>query len=507
MLVRKNLLNMSISEKLDKALGILFFVLLHEKKNIILLSPGGTGKSMTLKYLTKVLIQKNITVSLTAATGIAASNLSEGIVRGRTLHSWAGVGLARESADKLAAKIMSHKLSLGDKIANAHDRWYKTDVLMVDEISMIGISFLEKLDYIGRVVRNNPKVAFGGIKLIFSGDWMQLPPVKDDWCFLYSRWHEFNFHPFIFKTPLRFQNKTGFDDVYFELLSRIREGVVNEKDVSLLKERVEAYDKYVKSPITMSDVKPTVLFPLKADVYIHNKNELNALSTPLFLLNAIDNYTSLNHRFPLSIQQMIDRFQIHLDDMIPRSVELKVGAQVMLKKNLDFERKLVNGSRGVITSIIKKKELMNINVINNENISIIDKLLVDFGQYKDDDVVIIEVKFLNGETERIKREIFSYETDDVSAIRVTFPLILAWCLTVHSAQGSTIDYAICDLGPQNFASGQAYVSLSRVKNLEGLLVSRFSETAIKMDQIALNKIKEMEKKGFIITFPKDLFEN
>lgn len=500
--------NMRIdTEKMEKSLFSLIETI-KSGNNCFLLGGGGVGKTLSQKYIAAYFENKK-KIGMTAATGIAAINLSVSNCKGRTLHSWAGVGLARENSDKLAANIMKVRPSFDKNvILNAHDRWLRTDLLFIDEISMIGLGFLEKLDNIGRIVRNKPDKAFGGMQLVFSGDWMQLPPVKDDWCFLYKRWDEFQFKHFIFSTPLRFQknkkeneNKYEIDDRYFHLLSRIRQGIIIDQDKEILKERIKAYDLYLQTPLTLTDIKPTVLFPLKIEVWSYNKNELDKLPTPLVLSKSHDIYTSLSKRWPLSEQQMKDRFQTQLDDMIPNCVELKIGAQVMLKKNLDFSRKLVNGSRGVITNIISKKNLLTSDpLIYNNEIK-----LEMLKHYNDENPIIIEVKFFNGEEERIIHHSFKYENDDVSAVRISFPLVLAWCLTVHSSQGSTIDYAVCDLGAQNFASGQAYVSLSRVKNLDGLLVSKFVDSSIKVDTLALEKLKSIEYIGEKIEFPSDLF--
>lgn len=476
---------------------------LHEKKNCIFIGSGGCGKTLSIQYLAAHFETEKKRIALTAATGIAAIGLSIAGCKGRTLHSWAGVGLARENADKLAASIMRNKASPDSHtFLNAHDRWLKTDLLFVDEISMIGKIFLEKLDMIGRIVRGKPDVPFGGIQLLFSGDWMQLPPVNDDWAFSYGRWDEFRFRSFIFATPLRFQkNRLEKDDTYFQLLGRFREGIVVETDCAILRERIKAYDTYLQTPLTLSDVKPTVLYPLKIEVWRYNKIELDKLPTQLYKIAARDDYTSLNRRWPLTLQQMKDRFESYLNEMIPSYVELKVGAQVMLKKNLDFQRKLVNGSRGVVTNIILKKDIPTAAVTSTSLIPVIDP----YEMYKDEDPVVVEVKFLNGVEERISFVSFEYRNDDVAAARTTFPLVLAWCLTVHSSQGSTIDYAICDLGPQNFAYGQAYVGLSRVKNLNGLLICNFVESAVKVDPMSLQMTKKMEETGTFITFPSDLF--
>lgn len=155
------------------------------------------------------------------------------------------------------------------------------------------------------------------------------------------------------------------------------------------------------------------------------------------------------------------KYQSVLDQNIPSKISLKVGAQVMLKFNLDVIRGFVNGSRGVVTGFEGTD-----------------------GAY---------VKFLNGVTLLIRRHLWDIKINQkTKAHRTQIPLILAWALTIHKSQGSTLDSVICDLGSSIFAEGQSYVALSRVRGLKGLYLRDFDPTLIRKNKTADNFMRELE---------------
>ena len=138
--------------------------------NIFLTGPGGTGKSYFIGAIVKAFTGRDKRVAVTAMTGCAAVLLSESAnVRARTIHSWAGIGLGRETVQELTYKI--------NRNGRAKKNWMTTDLLIIDEISMMTPSLLEKLNEIGKKVRRNATKPFGGIQLLFVGDFFQLPPV------------------------------------------------------------------------------------------------------------------------------------------------------------------------------------------------------------------------------------------------------------------------------------------------------------------------------------------
>ena len=161
------------------------FTAYTQGSNIFITGPGGTGKTALIKYIHKDAIRKGFNIQVCALTGCAAVLLE---CKAKTLHSWAGIGLGTSSLDQLITKIMKNRY--------AKDNWKNTDILVVDEVSMMSQKLFELLDAIGKTVRKNSR-PFGGIQLIFSGDFYQLPPVGNKnepdtmkFCFESEFWNE-----------------------------------------------------------------------------------------------------------------------------------------------------------------------------------------------------------------------------------------------------------------------------------------------------------------------------
>lgn len=438
------------SENIDTSFDIPKDIILslNNHENIILHAPGGTGKTFILRQIAIYLKKQGREVACCATTGIAAINLNipEEQIVATTLHSWAGVGLAKQAPKKLFVKV-NHD-------SRAKKRWRQVEVLILDEVSMFGATLFEKLDYIAKKIRLDKDTPFGGIQLVLSGDFLQLPPVKDQWVFKSKAWKCLNITPFIFNQPKRYD-----DEDYFNLLLRIRKGKQTYSDLKKLKARVKAHDllkKDIKSLKTTNIVKPTILYSRRVDVDYHNEKELKKLKTPTKEYMADDIFTK--H----SDYARYDYYIKTLDDIIPKSIALKIGAQVMLKCNLDVKKGLANGSRGVVLEMTDE---------------------------------YVKVRFINGLKVRVSPHVWEIQDKDAKATRAQIPLILAWSLTIHKSQGATLDYCVCDLGPSVFAFGQSYVALSRVRNLKGLFVSDFYPSSIKTSKTALKYDEELEKKS------------
>jgi ATP-dependent DNA helicase PIF1 len=405
--------------------------------NILFHAPGGVGKTYTLKRVGKYFKSLGWKVCFTALTGVAALNLYDPALKipTTTLHKWAGMGLAREEAPRLLAKILHDQ--------DAKQRWSQTQLLVIDEISMWGAELFEKMDFIARRVRRRENEPFGGLQLLLSGDFLQLPPIKQEWIFMSTQWGQLKLLPYVFNTPKRFP-----DTAWFELLLRVRKSKQTKTDINILRSRVDAYHKWKEEVVedTMT-IKPTTLYSRKMDVYMENMNELDKLEGTIFQFQAKDSFDAYTKK------GRSEYYEKMVEEDIPSSIILKVGAQVMLKKNLDVTRGLANGSRGVVTNLGK--------------------------DYAD-------VKFLNGKQVQVKYAKWEIEDKDGLFVRSQIPLILAWATTIHKSQGSSIDLLTVDLGPSVFAAGQASVALSRVKTLEGLFISDFYDACIRCDPKALS---------------------
>ncbi len=395
-----------------------------EGKSVFLTGPGGTGKSYLLGLLAKDIPQRTgKVVGITALTGCAALLIGNGA---KTLHSWAGVGLGKNSAEVHATSIR--------KMTPLAQRWRKTSVLVIDEVSMLTPEFLELLEEVARIVRRNER-PFGGLQIVFVGDFLQLPPV--------SKNGEIRF---AFESPVwnRVVEKTvklrrifrQKDNSFQEVLEEARMGELSDASVKLLQTRMDL-------PYESNPIQPTMLFTRKADVESINKSNLESLPGQVYTYTA----RTLPSGHPVSeITRVVEK----MDKEAPyvSSLHLKKGAQVMLLKNLDQELGLVNGSRGVVVDF--KEAPSNIPI----------------------------VEFLNGHRCEILHEIWTSENDPPIE-RQQIPLRLAYALTIHKAQGATLDCALIDIGPSTFEYGQAYVALSRVKNLESLYVFDVWKNAFK----------------------------
>jgi ATP-dependent DNA helicase PIF1 len=418
-----------------------------ERRNVFISGPGGTGKSFLIKYI-KDHAPPELKVAVTALTGCAAILLGCGA---KTLHSWAGIGLGKESTDELVAKIVKRKKNS----PGPYRAWTKTDVLIIDEISMMSAELFEKLNSIGQALRKSAR-PFGGMQIVALGDFFQLPPVVRDLgaaaaaaashlAFNAPSWTE------TFETTIQLRTIVRqTDPVFQELLNSFRVGEVRADHLDLLKSRMNLnWDDL--------EIKPTLLFPRRAEVDQINSANIMALEGESYTYEA---RTECKPEVEVSMrrglntpecQQMIERFDN--DAPYNRAEKLTVGAQVMLIYNKDQDLGLVNGSRGVITHFVE-----NDKDIGGEKIPV--------------------VKFKNGLEMPIKRHTWEMETLG-GVCRTQIPLRLAYAITIHKSQGASLDCALIDCGPSVWEWGQAYVALSRVRSLEGLYMFAFDKRAVK----------------------------
>ena len=264
-------------------------------------------------------------------------------------------------------------------------------------------------------------------------------------------------NPTIFKMEIPYRYK---DEMFFQLLLRIRRGEFTEEDYKLLKKRVKAHKKFSEllnehgdtSPTEI--IRPTMVFSRRLDVECFNMRELRKLKSKERCFYAED-----IHIIYKGIPKIDDYLKI-LDSDVSREIILKEGAQVMLKANLDIKEGLVNGSRGVVNEII------------------------------DNEAVV--VKFLNGKKIRIDRTAFTMEDKYCKITRSQIPLVLAYAMTIHKSQSSTLDYIVVDLGPSVFSEGAAYTALSRCREIKGLFISELHRGSILTNQDALEYVKKHE---------------
>ena len=364
---------------------------------IFLTGSPGTGKSFVLQIIMPKLFHKN--VGITATTGCAAIN-----VGGTTIHSFFKLK-PDTNVSKHIDKLISTKCDTYKKIRDL-------DILIIDEVSMLDSILCNTISAILKACKNTDKV-FGGIQMIFVGDFFQLPPVTNNFCFLSSSWIELN--PKIIElTELIRQT----DDKLFQLiLAKLRFGKLTK----------QIYDILIKNKeITFTDIKPTKLYPNNVDVDKINQKEIKKL-----LVNEPKSNTFVAY-FTKDVNDNLKQ------KLYEYTIFLCVGSQVMITRNISIENELVNGTRGVVVDITKSSCF---------------------------------VKTLNGLIHEINYYPQEYKNNYVKNLTIMFmPIKLAYALTIHKSQGSTIDYLEIDLGSKIFEYGQGYTALSRGKKLENIKI-------------------------------------
>lgn len=419
--------------------------------NILIHGPGGCGKSYIIKDIVSKITRN---VAITAATGVAAINIG-----GTTLHRFFGVGLCKGTVDEICGRV--------HKNYQARKRIKQVDLLVIDEISMIGASFFDTLNCVAQHVRKST-LPFGGIRLVVSGDFLQLAPIGDQWIFTSETWKKCNFRVCHVTEPKRFTDVT-----FYNMLMRARTGNLTQTDIKSLVKCVERYNEYIKqnaastaastatgAATPLITVKPTILYSLKKEVNQINTQEMAKIKHPERTYRSVDSIVPLIQKHgSAAATATLDYYKPLLDDMAPEHLILKVGCQVMLTWNLDIANNLCNGTRGVV------EELLDQTVF---------------------------IRTLSGQHIAIERMSFTIDDKQASVTRNQFPLIVAFAMTIHRAQGSTLDFCIVDIGPDVFATGQAYVGLSRARNWEALLLSSFSSKSVKADKDALAYVNLIE---------------
>ena len=389
--------------------------------NILLTGPAGTGKSEIITAYRKSRNQAR-RIAITSTTGISAL-----ILKGRTIHAYAGIGLGKGDVQMLVTKIL--------KEPHVKYRWKALETLIIDEISMLSAELFDKLEEIARIVRGSTE-PFGGIQLVLSGDFLQLPTVEGEFCFKAKSW-ERCIRRTVYLTEIIRQSNNKFQ----ECLNAIRIGEFDREVTALLETRLNAVLDVAKG------VKPTKLFATNRRVNEINEEELDVL--------AADQREFIEYEMEIvpypGIKSPQKDFTINKylqNTTVPPLLQICVGAQVMLLTNLSLEEGLVNGSRGVVIGFVE-----------------------DYPS----------VRFSSGQEKVISMYTWEHEDHEKPLFRVTqIPLRIAYACSIHKAQGGTLDCAEIDLS-DIFEYGQAYVALSRVKDLNCLRI-----TAIALDRIRVH---------------------
>lgn len=405
----------------DKALEIL-----KSGRNVFLTGEAGSGKTHTINMFKQYLREEGITYAVTASTGIAATHID-----GTTIHNWAGLGIKKKIDENHVLGM--HELAIR--------RVRSTQVLIIDEVSMLDANALHMVNFVAKTLINEWK-PFGGLQVVLVGDFFQLPPVVRDeepvFAFEGEAWKEAGL-TYCYLTEQHRQS----DQAFLSVLTAMRNQTMNEGHRDLIRARfIENIPEYVEPE--------THLFTHNADVDSMNDIELAKIEGREHIFKASRDGVPY-------LMELLTKWCLS-----PETLRLKKGAVVMFTRN-DKNGRFANGTMG--------------HVVGFED-----------PEYGDNDgAPLIALK--DGSYVYPERETWNYEENGVVKASFTqFPLRLAWAITVHKSQGMSLDDASIDLS-KTFEYGQGYVAVSRVRSLSGLFLKGINKQAFKMHP----KVIEIDK--------------
>lgn len=412
--------------------------------NIFITGLPGSGKTYILKKIIEDAKNNDKNIAVTSMTGCSSILLGRSST---TLHSFAGIGLANRNDFAILKSITRNPMK--------RNRWLNTDILIIDELSMMSSKILELLNYIAKRIRMNSLLRehpdiFGGIQLIFSADFFQLPPISRsnsdiDYCFNSSIWNDLFDIQILMDSSFRHIN----DKVYSNILDEIRYNELSDESFNILKSRLN------KKP--ENNIKPIYLFPTKYQVNKINNMEISRLYGKEYISTVKNIYDTKyidknfkheidmkNIKHNASISEKNYEYKTLLkNSLFEEKLVLKQNCKVMCIRNISLDEGIVNGSIGTV---------INFTTINHELLGNISCPIV---------------KFNNGITMTIEPSI-SISTHIYGIFIAQIPLILGYALSIHKSQGVTLDNAYINIDSRVFTTGQSYVALSRVKTLDGL---------------------------------------
>jgi len=427
-----------------------------EGKNLFITGPGGTGKTKLIHHLVENAKTAGKPYQVCAMTGCAAILLN---CNARTIHSWSGIKTARGPVDAVVAAVLRNKRTVST--------WRKIKILIIDEVSMMSEKIFNILNEIGKKSRRSI-LPFGGIQIVFTGDFYQLPPVPtagepstEKFCFESVDWLN------VFPLKNHIQLVTMFrqtDPLYIDILQQIRVGELTEENKKIL----QGYVKREYDPAKHNDCILTKLFPIRSKADYVNQAQFAKIVEEEYTFECIkrtDCSTYIENNIPLSLESMMKCTALEQKDIdfeletllsntgCNESIALKKGCAVMCTVNIDMESGICNGSQGTIIGWTTGS-----GSGPSPGPGLGEALPI--------------VKFSNGQVRTIQRHYWQSEEYPTIAIG-QIPLTLAWALTIHKIQGATMSMAEIDIGQAVFEYGQTYVALSRIQTLEGLYLSAF----------------------------------
>lgn len=408
------------------------FSLLKTGQNVYLTGSAGTGKTYLINQYIQYLRERDVPLAITASTGIAATHIG-----GQTIHSWSGIGIKDRITSLDLDKISRNK--------QTKDRLENTKVLIVDEISMLSGKLLTGVSDILKHFKKND-IAFGGIQVILSGDFFQLPPVsreglsnREKFAFMAPVWVEAGL-----KVCYLTQQFRQGEDMLSNLLDEIRNQDISQDSGNLINDKLRE---------EMPDSEILKLYTHNADVDKMNQKRLEENPNPIKTFTA---FTSGSPNIVETLRKTV---------LAAPQIQLKLGAKVMFVRN-NPEKGYYNGTIGTIEDFESEEGYPIVTTSSGRRITCAQE-----------EWTVVD------------------EKETILASYKQIPLRLAWAITVHKSQGMTLDAAEIDLS-KTFETGQGYVALSRLKDWKGLYLRGINNRALSVDDLAFKadvRFKELSR--------------
>lgn len=480
-----------------------------EGKNVFITGPGGTGKTRIIQRIYKDAVGKGKRIQVCAMTGCAAVLLE---CKAKTIHSWSGIGLGQGEIETVVSKAMKKK--------GISKHWRETDILIIDEVSMMSKKIFDILNALAKRSRRKLALPFGGQQVIFSGDFFQLPPVfrpavdepdSGMFCFESPNWEA------VFgvegQIPL-VKNFRQTDNVYTDILNEIRQGRLSSGHADILRQRVGI------SLNPELGLTPTQIYPINSKVADVNAVKMMELPEPtkVFEMEHVDclDYGGVNRRKLVEMGKTMEDWQQAFENLKKNclaegELKLKLGAQVMhiINREVFDGVYICNGEQGKVIDFARvRKSVATNNAVGGteivkidmegavENIGISEIGREENGEEEWEEVPV--VRFQNGLT--LKVGYHEWMSEDLEGVGIRqIPLILAWAVSIHKCQGMTLGIAEVDIGSSVFECAQSYVALSRVKTLGGLYLKSFDPRKIRADTRAVEFYRKLaENRGKVL---------
>lgn len=407
-------------------------------QSIFLTGSPGTGKSFVLKHIIDFLKSVNRDYAITSSTGCSAV-----LINGQTIHSYLGMGIGNTSFDKVVMGLMKNKMK--------YKQLCDLRTLILDEISMIDDNTLNKISLILQKIKSDKK-PFGGVQMILVGDFCQLAPVSGSFCFTSDSWKDLRPVCIQLKDLIRQKD----DSVFQDILQEVRFGKCSKKSFNVLRQLCDT---------TFENLTPTKLYPLNTDVqslnnmeyhkiYQHNNGVPVSKARIIQCFPVVDIHSSMelltfdDHNTNIDVYQynsFTNDKTIKTQDF---TINLYKGLQIMVTRNINFEKGLVNGTIGIIVSLSPTS-------------------------------VCIE------DVNKTRHVIYYHtSTNENTQTYVKFmPIKMAYALSIHKSQGTTLDAVEIDGSTFIFASGQLYTALSRAKNMASIRLLNLDKSSFMCNKL------------------------